>query len=48
MNQVPQPLDGPNKMGIVTPEGNLIVIDDDNGKLNLYLMEISQFILNLM
>lgn len=36
MNQVPQPLDGPNKMGIVTPEGNLIVIDDDNGKLNLY------------
>lgn len=36
MNQVPQPLDGPNKMGIVTPEGNLIIIDDDNGKLNLY------------
>lgn len=36
INQVPQPLDGPNKMGIVTPEGNLIVIDDDNGTLNLY------------
>lgn len=23
-------------MGIVTPEGNLIVIDDDNGELNLH------------
>lgn len=36
MSQIPQPLDGPNKMGIVTPEGNLIVIDDDNGELNLH------------
>ena len=36
MSQIPQPLDGSNKMGIVTPEGNLIVIDDDNGELNLH------------
>ena len=31
LQQVPDPLDGPNKMGIITPEGNLMVLDDDNG-----------------
>lgn len=36
LKQVPQPLDGPNKMGIVTPEGNLIVVDDDSGELNVH------------
>lgn len=24
-------------MGIITPEGNVIVLDDDNGKLTLYI-----------
>ena len=36
IEQIPSPLDGPNKCGIVTPEGNVIVIDDDSGTLNLY------------
>lgn len=36
LRQIPKPLDGPNKMGIVTPEGNLIVIDDDSGELNVH------------
>lgn len=35
LKQVPQVLDGPNKAGIVTPEGNMIVIDDDNGNLSI-------------
>lgn len=35
LNQIPSVLDGPNKMGLVTPEGNVIVIDDDNGDLTL-------------
>ena len=37
LNQIPSPLDGPNKMGIITPEGNVIVLDDDNGKLTMYI-----------
>lgn len=36
LKQIPQPLDGPNKMGIITPEGNVITIDDDSGELNLH------------
>ena len=36
IEQIPSPLDGPNKCGIVTPEGNVIIIDDDSGTLNLY------------
>ena len=36
LQQIPEPLNGPNKMGLVTPEGNLIVINDDEGTLNLY------------
>lgn len=35
IGQIPYPLDGPNKMGIVTPNGNIIVIDDDSGELTL-------------
>ena len=30
-------VDGPNKMGIITPEGNVMVLDDDNGKLTVYI-----------
>lgn len=37
LDQIPSPLDGPNKMGLITPEGNVIILDDDNGHLNLYL-----------
>ena len=37
LNQIPSPLDGPNKMGIITPEGNLITLDDDNGRLTIYI-----------
>lgn len=36
LQQIPQPLNGPNKMGLITPEGNLITIDDDSGELNLH------------
>lgn len=35
LNQVPSALDGKNKAGIVTPEGNQIVIDDDEGTLSI-------------
>lgn len=35
MKQVPAILDGVNKCGIVTPEGNLIVMDDDDGSLSV-------------
>jgi hypothetical protein len=37
LQQIPDPLDGPNKMGIITPEGNVMVLDDDNGKLTVYI-----------
>lgn len=37
LEQIPSPLDGPNKCGIVTPEGNVIVLDDDNGTINIHL-----------
>lgn len=36
LQQIPEPLSGPNKMGIVTPEGNVIVIDDDEGTLTMH------------
>ena len=35
LKQVPQLLDGTNKCGIVTPEGNLIIMDDDDGSLSV-------------
>lgn len=34
--QIPNVLDDPNKMGIVTPNGNLILIEDDEGVINIY------------
>lgn len=37
LHQIPEPLDGPNKMGLITPEGNLIVLDDDHGELTIYV-----------
>lgn len=35
LKQVPQALDGVNKCGIVTPEGNTIILDDDDGSLSI-------------
>lgn len=37
-NQIPSPLESPNSAGIVTPKGNLIVIDEDGktGNLTVY------------
>lgn len=35
INQIPDMLDGVNKCGIVTPEGNLIVLDDEDGSLTV-------------
>lgn len=35
IQQIPPVLMGPNRMGLVTPEGNQIVIEDDNGNLNI-------------
>ena len=29
-------LDGPNKMGLITPNGNLLVLDDSSGELNIF------------
>ena len=36
LNQIPQELDGPSKMGIVTPNGNILVLDETSGELNLF------------
>lgn len=36
LNQIPNLLDGNNKCGIVTPEGNSIVLDDDDGSLTIH------------
>lgn len=35
LNQIPEMLDGTNKCGIVTPEGNMVVLDDDDGSLTI-------------
>lgn len=35
--QMPTALNDPNTMGIVTPNGNIIIINDDNGTLTLKL-----------
>jgi hypothetical protein len=36
LKQVPSPLKGPNTMGIITPEGNTLLIDDDEGSLSVF------------
>ena len=36
LDQIPEELDGPNKMGIITPNGNLLVLDDSSGELNIF------------
>lgn len=35
LKQIPSELDGVNKCGIVTPEGNMIILDDNDGSLSL-------------
>lgn len=37
LEQIPSVLDGVNKCGLVTPEGNHIVIDDEDGSLTVHL-----------
>ena len=32
---MPEELDGPNKMGIITPRGNVLILDDSIGDLNI-------------
>ena len=36
LDQIPEELDGPNKMGLITPNGNLLVLDDSSGELNIF------------
>ena len=35
LDQMPEELDGPNKMGIITPRGNILILDDSTGDLNI-------------
>ena len=35
LDQMPEELDGPNKMGIITPRGNVLILDDSTGDLNI-------------
>lgn len=36
LEQVPEELDDPNKMGIITPNGNLVILDETSGELNIF------------
>ena len=36
LDQIPEELDGPNKMGIITPNGNVLILDDSSGELNVF------------
>lgn len=35
LGQIPEELDGPDKMGIITPNGNVLILDDTNGELKV-------------
>lgn len=36
LKQIPEELDGPNKMGIITPNGNMVILDETSGELNIF------------
>ena len=36
LEQIPEELDDPNKMGIITPNGNLVILDETSGELNIF------------
>lgn len=36
LEQVPEELDDPNKMGIITPNGNMVILDETSGELNIF------------
>lgn len=36
LEQVPEELDGPNKMGIITPNGNMVILDETSGELTIF------------
>ena len=36
LEQIPEELDGPNKMGIITPNGNMVILDETSGELNIF------------
>ena len=36
LDQMPEELDSPNKMGIITPNGNIVILDETSGELNIF------------
>lgn len=36
LEQIPEELDDPNRMGIITPNGNLVILDETSGELNIF------------
>lgn len=36
LDQIPEELDSPYKMGLVTPNGNVLILDDSSGELNIF------------
>lgn len=36
LEQIPEELDDPNKMGIITPNGNLVILDETSGELSVF------------
>lgn len=36
LEQIPEELDDPNKMGIITPNGNMVILDETSGELNIF------------
>lgn len=36
LKQIPEELDDPNKMGIITPNGNLVILDETSGELKVF------------
>lgn len=36
LEQIPEELDDPNKMGIITPNGNLVILDETSGELKVF------------
>lgn len=36
LEQIPEELDDPNKMGIITPNGNLVILDETSGELTVF------------
>ena len=36
LEQIPEELDDPKKMGIITPNGNMVILDETSGELNIF------------